>query len=54
MAKETRKRNWVFVVYPDSAPENWREMLRDIHVPGYVSPLHEDDYNADGEKKKIK
>lgn len=52
MAKELRKRNWVFVVYPESAPENWREILTDQLVPGFISPLHESDENADGEQKK--
>jgi len=27
---DKRKRNWVFVLYPESAPENWRQILRDI------------------------
>nr|WP_325196964.1 replication protein [uncultured Oscillibacter sp.] len=52
MAKDERKRNWVFVVYPDSAPENWREILRGMLVPGFISPLHDKDVNADGEPKK--
>lgn len=50
--QEKRKRNWVFVVYPESAPEDWREQLRALLVPGYISPLHCDDTNADGSKKK--
>ena len=49
---ENRKRNWVFVLYPDSAPENWREQLRDMLVPGFISPLHDKDVNADGTPKK--
>lgn len=49
---DKRKRNWVFVLYPESAPENWRQVLRDMLVPGYISPLHCDDINADGEHKK--
>lgn len=52
MAKEARKRNWVFVVYPDSAPENWREILNEQLVPGFISPEHKDDTNPDGEPKK--
>lgn len=50
--KDARKRNWAFVLYPESAPDNWREMLRDEKVPGFVSPLHDKDTNADGEVKK--
>lgn len=52
MAKETRKRNWAFVVYPDSAPEGWREALRGLLVPGFISPLHDRDVTEDGELKK--
>lgn len=49
---EKRKRNWAFVVYPDSAPDNWREMLHEMLVPGFISPLHDADENANGEQKK--
>jgi hypothetical protein len=49
---DTRKRNWVFVVYPDSAPENWQDILRSELVPGYISPLHDADVNPDGQNKK--
>lgn len=52
MAKETRKRNWVFVVYPESAPPDWVSRIRDMLVPGWISPLHCDDVNPDGEPKK--
>ena len=27
-------------VYPDSAPEDWLEILRDLKIPFCVSPLH--------------
>lgn len=50
--RDERKRNWAFVVYPDSAPEDWREILRGELVPGFISPLHDMDANADGEAKK--
>lgn len=49
---DARKRNWAFVVYPESAPEDWREKLREMLVPGYISPLHDSDVNPDGEVKK--
>ena len=38
-----RIRNATFLVYPDSAPENWIEILREQHVPFIVSPLHDKD-----------
>lgn len=50
--KETRKRNWAFIVYPESAPDNWQEILREHLVPTIISPLHEKDINATGEPKK--
>ena len=52
MAKETRKRNWTFVVYEDSAPEDWREHLSEQCVPMFISPYHDKDANPDGEPKK--
>ena len=49
---DARTRNWTIVVYPDSAPENWRERLDDFHIGWVESPLHDSDYNANGEPKK--
>ena len=50
--KDERTRNWTFVVYPESAPENWREIIDELHVPWVESPLHDKDINPDGEIKK--
>lgn len=47
-----RTRNWTVVVYPDSAPENWQQLLDDLHIEWVESPLHEFDANATGEVKK--
>lgn len=52
MAKDTRTRNWTMVVYPESAPENWRDFLDDLHLEWVESPLHEFDVNPTGEVKK--
>lgn len=49
---ERRTRNWATVLYPESAPKNWREILADQHIPALVSPLHNRDLDADGELKK--
>lgn len=43
---------WTCIIYPESAPENWRSLLDDFHIPWVESPLHDKDYNADGELKK--
>ena len=50
--KDNRKRNWTCVVYPESAPENWREILDEEHIQWIESPLHDKDLNGDGELKK--
>lgn len=47
-----RTRNFACVVYPDSAPDNWRELLQDEFVPAFISPLHDSDINPTGENKK--
>lgn len=50
--RDERIRNWTFLVYPESAPQNWRDVLDDLHIPWVESPLHNKDDNADGEQKK--
>lgn len=49
---EQRYRNFACVVYPDSAPENWQDILSDLHIPAFISPLHDKDINPTGEPKK--
>lgn len=49
---EKRGRNWTIVVYPESAPKNWRDILDDEHISWIESPLHDKDVNPDGEVKK--
>lgn len=51
-AKDNRTRNWTFVVYPESAPDNWREIIDEYRTPWIESPLHDKDVNPDGELKK--
>lgn len=50
--KDDRARTWTFIVYPESAPENWRDLLDEYHVPWVESPLHDKDINPDGTVKK--
>lgn len=47
-----RTRNYATVVYPESAPVNWLEILGECCVPAFVSPLHNEDKNPTGEEKK--
>ena len=49
---DNRKRTFACIVYPESAPENWQEILSASHVQALVSPLHDNDTFEDGRKKK--
>lgn len=51
-SKNVKKRNWAFVLYPESAPQNWREQLQLTGLQCAISPLHDRDYNADNAPKK--
>lgn len=50
--KGTRHRGWVWVSYPESVAQDWREKLENEGVPMFISPLHDRDKNADGTPKK--
>lgn len=47
-----RTRNFACVVYPESAKEGWMDLLGEKCIPAFVSPLHDVDFNPDGEVKK--
>ena len=47
-----RARAWTCVVYPDSATDNWQEILREQLVECLISPLHDKDKEPTGEVKK--
>lgn len=47
-----KKRNWAYIMYPESVPENWREILQQTGLQCTVSPLHDSDTNADESQKK--
>lgn len=47
-----RTRNFATIIYPESAPEDWIDILRDKHFPFLVSPLHDKDMTRAGEPKK--
>lgn len=51
-AKNVKKRNWAFVLYPESAPADWREQLQKTGLQCAISPLHDKDINPTGEPKK--
>ncbi|MDD3415715.1 MAG: replication protein [Lachnospiraceae bacterium] len=51
--KEQRSNKWAFIFYKESSPENYLEILEDIHVPFILSPWHDNDVNnMTGEIKK--
>jgi len=50
--KDERTRNWSFIVYPESAPDNWREIINETRIEWIESPLHDRDINPDGTSKK--
>lgn len=51
--KVSRTRNFATIVYPESAPENWLDILGEQCIPCFVSPLHDKDENSlDKERKK--
>jgi len=50
--KNVKKRNWAFVLYPESAPSDWMEQLQATGLPIAISPLHDRDLDPTGEPKK--
>lgn len=42
-----RTRNWCFLVYPESAPEDWKSILDSKGVKWACSPLHDKDIEDD-------
>lgn len=53
MAKKKRSNKWAFLIYQESAPENYLEVLEDLHIPFVLSPWHDKDVNKQtGEFKK--
>ena len=49
---DIKSRYWAFLVYPESAREDWKDVLCEMGVVCAVSPLHDRDINPTGEKKK--
>jgi len=47
-----RTRNWTAVVYPESAPDDWIDLIQREHIEWILSPLHDKDISGDGQPKK--
>ncbi|MGZ9806069.1 replication protein [Streptococcus sp. V869] len=53
MAKDKRSNKWAFLIYQESAPENYLDILEEMHIPFVLSPWHDKDVNKEtGEFKK--
>lgn len=50
--RDSRARNFATVVYLESAPSNWLEVIQELKIPVFVSPYHYKDINPNGEPKK--
>lgn len=46
MPTQTRQRAFGFLLYPESLPADWLDLLRSTHVPMAISPLHDRDVFA--------
>ena len=49
---QKRYRNFATIIYADSAPVDWQEILAKQCIPAFISPLHDKDKTAVGEPKK--
>ena len=53
MSKDKRSNKWAFLIYQESAPENYLDILEEMHIPFVLSPWHDKDVNKEtGEFKK--
>lgn len=51
--KEQRSNKWAFLLYQESAPKDYLNILEELHVPFVLSPWHDKDVNrSTGEFKK--
>lgn len=51
-SKDGRSRNFATMVYPESAPADWIQLLENEKIPALISPLHDSDFDRDGVQKK--
>lgn len=49
---ELRKRNYATILYEESVPNDFIEIITSWHVPALLSPYHDKDKNPHGENKK--
>lgn len=47
-----RKKCWTLIFYPDSAPSDWQDRLSELHLPVWVSPLHDADMWSESDERE--
>lgn len=47
-----KSKYWTFLMYPDSMPNNWKEIIEKWYIPVAISPIHDKDKKEDGTIKK--
>lgn len=47
-----RTRNWTVIFYPEDLPEDWKEQVDGLLCRWIEGPLHDQDFNPNGEPKK--
>lgn len=53
MTKDKRSNKWAFLIYEESTPSNYRDILEQMHIPYILSPWHNQDIDrSTGEIKK--
>lgn len=51
--REQRSNKWAFLLYQESMPEDYLDILEELHIPFILSPWHDKDINrSTGEFKK--
>lgn len=53
MDNKEKAYKWTFLVYPESAPKDWKNILENYCIETAISPLHEpEEKGKEGERKK--
>lgn len=47
-----KSKYWAFIIYEDSCPKNYKEIITQWYLPVCISPRHDKDIKEDGELKK--
>lgn len=52
MSNNLRSNLWTFIIYPESMPNNYLNIINNWHIPCLISPLHNKD--IEGSEEEIK